>query len=210
MGINEYLESRDISHSDVAPFLLVHTFLSAALVGSTWWWCYWGSGRTPPSQLFKNEQMPQSMLLNSLLAMPMISEGIKRRASRALLTLEKASRSSKPVKYLERKMPSLDATRVCVSYAEAKFGRLFFKPVTVPGRIWLSWKGTKMWKQIKSNTNFCFDGDGAKVTTAYLKGRYIPMGSRDKHNFDSTIIRPKNNSIFLRECTDFSGTQRCR
>ena len=68
------------------------------------------------------------------------------------LTLERASRSSKPVKYLEHKIPSLDMTRLCVSFAEAKFGRLFFKPITVPGRIWLSWKGTKIWRQLGSSS----------------------------------------------------------
>ena len=59
-------------------------------MGSTWWWCYWGSGRCRlpnPSQfmLNNNEQMPRSMLLNSLVAMPIISDGIKLRASRAMV-----------------------------------------------------------------------------------------------------------------------------
>ncbi|KAL7551214.1 hypothetical protein ACHAWF_014408 [Thalassiosira exigua] len=151
MGINQYLESRGADASDVAPFVVIHTILSAALVGSTWWWCYWGSGRALPRPAapssFANEAAPRSMLLNSLLSAPVISDEIKRRASRALLALEKASRGSGPVRYLERKVPSLDATRLCVSYAEAKFGRLFFKPITVPGRIWLSWKGAKTWKR---------------------------------------------------------------
>lgn len=35
--------------------------------------------------LNNNEQMPRSMLLNSLVAMPIISDGIKRRASRAMV-----------------------------------------------------------------------------------------------------------------------------
>mmetsp|Transcript_4951 Transcript_4951/g.9640 ORF Transcript_4951/g.9640 Transcript_4951/m.9640 type:complete len:114 (-) Transcript_4951:520-861(-) len=103
MGINEYLESHNVvSPTDIGPFLIIHTILSAALVGSTWWLCYWGSGRTaaaaaaaatlPSStaatQLFKNnhQQMPQSMLLNSLVSMPMISDGIKRRATNALVS----------------------------------------------------------------------------------------------------------------------------
>ena len=35
MGINEYLESRDVTHADVAPFLLIHTFLvSGAVIAS--------------------------------------------------------------------------------------------------------------------------------------------------------------------------------
>mmetsp|Transcript_35842 Transcript_35842/g.61122 ORF Transcript_35842/g.61122 Transcript_35842/m.61122 type:complete len:233 (-) Transcript_35842:115-813(-) len=175
MGINEYLESRDVSSSDVAPFLLIHTILSAALVGSTWWWCYLGSGRTPPTQLFKNEQMPQSVLLNLLVSVPIIPDGIKRWASRSLLALEQASRNSKPVKYLEQKMPSLDATRVCVSYAEAKFGRLFFKPITVPGRIWLSWKGTKALKQMQIQASGrSYDSGDDEAITAKAKAKSKP------------------------------------
>ena len=134
MGIKAYLESHDVSHADVAPFLLIHTVLvscftcavnvllflgtvsglircvtvlfthsvsstyiiyiyqSAALVGSTWWWCYWGSGRclsnpNPPQFLKNNQQMPRSMLLNTLVAMPIISDGIKLRASRAMVNV---------------------------------------------------------------------------------------------------------------------------
>mmetsp|Transcript_23012 Transcript_23012/g.40387 ORF Transcript_23012/g.40387 Transcript_23012/m.40387 type:complete len:164 (+) Transcript_23012:325-816(+) len=122
------------------------------------------------------------------------------------ITLEKASRNSKPVKYLEQKIPSLDATRVCVSYAEAKFGRLFFKPITVPGRIWISWRGTKTWKQIKSSSRCCSGGGDAKVTAAFVKGAGI---GRDEHvPIGSTIIRQKSNAIFLRECNDFSGVQK--
>ena len=126
------------------------------------------------------------------------------------ITLEKASRNSKPVKYLEQKMPSLDATRVCVSYAEAKFGRLFFKPITVPGRIWISWKGTKTWKQMKSSSRCCSGGGGgsAKVTAAFVKGAGAGIG-RDEHvPIGSTIIRQRSNAIFLRECNDFSGVQK--
>ncbi|KAL9180675.1 hypothetical protein ACHAXT_011128 [Thalassiosira profunda] len=119
MGIHEYLEARDISPADVGPFLFLHTLLSAVLVGSTWWACYIG-GRS-----CSNEAMPSSLLLDSLVRIPGVSERAKQRACRTLLSLEKASRNSRPVQYLERKIPSLDATRLCVSYAEAKFGRLF-------------------------------------------------------------------------------------
>ena len=96
------------------------------------------------------------------------------------LSLEKASRNSRPVQYLERKIPSLDATRLCVSYAEAKFGRLFLKPLTVPGRIWLSWKGAKVWKQMKSG---------------------LRDDARESERIDAraTAIGVKSNAIFRRE-----------
>ena len=123
------------------------------------------------------------------------------------ITLENASRNSKPVKYLEQKIPSLDATRLCVSFAEAKFGRLFFKPITVPGRIWLSWKGTKMWKQISNSSKISRDfleqqNDSTKSTS--LGGRKSVDGRQRYNSIAAVIIRPKDKSIFLRECKDFS------
>lgn len=83
--------------------------------------------------------------------------------------MEKASRNSKPVKYLERKIPSLDATRVAVSYTEAKFGRLFFKPVTVPARIWVSWKGARAWRRMMTDDGS--HGDISDATT--IKGSFV-------------------------------------
>lgn len=208
MGINEYLESRDVSSSDVAPFLFIHTLLSAALVGSTWWFCYCGSGPAKPSStvLLQSDQMPQSVLLKSLISMSMIPEGIKLSATRAMLTLEKASHNSKPVKYLEQKIPSLDATRLCVSFAEAKFGRLFFKPITVPARIWFSWKSTKKWNQMISSDRFS-GSSNAKVAAAFSMGAAT---GRDKKNcgpigFRSTTIKPHCDATFLRECKGYSG-----
>ena len=70
------------------------------------------------------------------------------------------------------------------------------KPITIPGRIWISWKCTKMMKIM--NTQL-YSVENAKVHAAFLKGRH----STNKHQLDSTMIVPKNNFIFTRECTDF-------
>ena len=124
------------------------------------------------------------------------------------LSLEKVSQNSKPVKYLERKVPSLDATRVCVSYAEAKFCRLLFKPITVPLRVWLLWKGAKMWKRMNLNTASNGGSDNSKsATTGFTQGSAFLMKRKDTQHLDSTVIRRENNLIFLRECTDFPGLQ---
>jgi hypothetical protein len=176
MGVKEYLdENNNISSSDVAPFVLIHTVLSAILVGSTWWLCYSAASLTsqPTATSLGIETMPRSALLNSFVAMPFISDGIKRRVCTSLVALEKASRNSKLVAFLDRKFPSLDATRLCVSYAEAKLGRLFFKPLTIPGRIWLSWKGTKAWQQLKINAR--------KLDTTLEKDR-LPLAFRCNNN----------------------------
>lgn len=155
MGIHEYLESHDVCASDVPQFLLMHTVLSAALVGSTWWLCYYAAGNmiemassSLPSWVaaMPQEPKPKSLLLNSVMFSSMVPNGIKRKLYQGLVSVEKGSRNSRAVKYLGRKFPALDATRVCVSYAEAKLGRLVVKPITVPGRIWLSWKAIKVLK----------------------------------------------------------------
>lgn len=196
MGIKEYLDEQDVSSSDVAPFLIIHTVLSAILVSSTWWLCYSAASFASPEQssLMMSlgiDKMPRSALLNSLVAMPFISDGVKRRAVSSLAALEKTSRNSKLVAFLERKMSSLDATRLCVSYAEAKLGRLFFKPFTIPARIWLSWKGTKLWQQ----------------------QQFIADGEERRHDniLTRTLLQQKNNhnipSAF--RCTDPSLKSTC-
>jgi hypothetical protein len=92
------------------------------------------------------------------------------------------------VKYIEQKIPSVDATLLCVSYAEAKFGRLFFKPITVPARIWLSLKGAKLWRQMTSS---------CKENTSHTKGTSNDIAKRSA--MTSTFIGAKCNNIFRRE-----------
>lgn len=102
-------------------------------------------------------------------------------------SLEQASRSSRAVQYIEQKIPSVDATLLCVSYAEAKFGRLFFKPVTVPGRIWLSLKGAKIWKRLNSY-NLRRKNDDAQTMII----------SKKRNALQSTFIGARSNAIFSR------------
>ena len=195
MGVQEYLDEQNISSSDVAPFLIIHTVLSAILVGSTWWLSYSAANLTslqPAAKSLGIEEMPRSALINSFVAIPFISDGIKRKVCSSLIALERASRNSKLVAFLERKFPSLDATRLCVSYAEAKLGRLFFKPLTIPGRIWLSWTGTKAWQQLKTN---------AKQLDTALETDRLHSAMRNNNNLSlkSTFIDPRSNHIFTRK-----------
>ncbi len=195
MGVKEYLDGQhNISTSDVAPFLIIHTLLSAVLVGSTWWLCYSTASLTslqPAAKSLGIEEMPRSALMNSFVATSFISDGIKRKACSSLVALERASRNSKLVAFLESKFPSLDATRVCVSYAEAKLGRLFFKPLTIPARIWLSWTGTKAWQQLKTK---------AKELGTALENDRLPLGIKNNPHFSlkSTFIDQRSNRIFAR------------
>lgn len=196
MGVKEYLDEQNISTSDVAPFLIIHTLLSAVLVGSTWWLCYSAASLTslqPAAKSLGIEEMPRSALINSFVNMSFIPDGIKRKACSSLVALEQASRNSKLVAFLERKFPSLDATRLCVSYAEAKLGRLFFKPLTIPARIWLSWTGTKAWQQLKTNV---------KKLGVELENDRLPLGMKDSNHLSlmkSTFIDQRSSRIFARK-----------
>ena len=89
MGLDEYLATHDIDPSDVGPFLFIHTVLSAVLVGSTWCMCYI-AGRNPPPKSFLtricDKQVPNSLLLNSITKMPILSDGLKRKACQAMVS----------------------------------------------------------------------------------------------------------------------------
>lgn len=207
MGITEYLESRDLAASDFGPFLFIHTVLSAVLVGSTWWLCYVSAGaigKMPNHSeviekfVSKSEPMPNSVLLNSILVSPMVSDGMKKRAYLALAAIERTSRNSKPVQFIERRIPSIDATRVCVSYAEAKLGRLFFKPVTIPGRIWLSWKGTKLWRQMKPGPRLANEQHCDRSSDAFIAHRNILQRTCAANALESIVIGTKSNAAFVK------------
>jgi len=49
------------------------------------------------------------------------------------------------------KSMNVDATKLGISFVEAKIGRLFLKPATVPARLWLSWKGATSWRNYTSS-----------------------------------------------------------
>jgi hypothetical protein len=95
------------------------------------------------------------------------------------------------VQYIQQKCPSVDATLLCVSYAEAKLGRLFFKPITVPGRIWLSLKGAKLWKQMKN-----------------IQANGVAINSKKNLAMKSSFIGAKSNAVFSREFHHMRVTSR--
>ena len=88
MGVQEYLASHNIERSDVGPFLFIHTILSAILVGSTWGICYF-AGKHPLPQSFmtsSKHEVPNSILLRSISKMPLLSDGLKRKACQAMVS----------------------------------------------------------------------------------------------------------------------------
>jgi hypothetical protein len=89
MGLDEYLATHDIDRSDVGPFLFIHTVLSAVLVGSTWCMCYF-AGKNPPPQSFLtsigDKHVPNSLLLNSITKMPLLSDALKRKACEVIVS----------------------------------------------------------------------------------------------------------------------------
>ena len=88
MGVQEYLASHNVERSDVGPFLFIHTILSAILVGSTWGICYF-AGKHPLPQSFmtsSKHEVPNSILLRSISKMPLLSDGLKRKACQAMVS----------------------------------------------------------------------------------------------------------------------------
>ncbi|KAL3800157.1 hypothetical protein HJC23_001078 [Cyclotella cryptica] len=187
-----YLETH-IEPSDVGPFLLIHTFLSAILVGSTWCVCYFGFGlhSKPPYFSHSKEHVTTSLVLNIVAKMPVLSDDFKRRACQAMTSLEEASRNSKLVHYIERRIPSVDATLLCVSYAEAKLGRLILKPITIPSRIWLSWKGVKIWKEITRSDND-HSADGEEL------GKQLEKRIKNTSPIRASYIDARSDAVFRR------------
>jgi hypothetical protein len=122
-----FLEDHGLSASDLPIFVLVHTALSIVLVSSTWLWCYQN-----PNPTFLTRRI--SKLTQQHYRFPVTTTG--------------KSPIPKVQQLLQDTIPSLDATKLATSFIEAKLGRLVIKPITVPARLWLSWRATFAFKEI--------------------------------------------------------------
>ena len=166
--MDTFLEKKnDLNGADVSVFIGLHTILSALLVSSTWYLFYHMSaagvaGASSKANLSMTSIESKSVLLKHLLSSssPKTSK-IQKKMSSLLEKIDSSKNSNKAIHFLQNKFPSIDPTRFTISYVEAKLVRLLLKPFTIPGRIWLSWKGTMTWKnyqthhhsQQKSKTN---------------------------------------------------------
>lgn len=137
-----FLEERDLTAADLPTFLLIHTALSAVWVSSTWYWCY---------------QNPRSS-----------HTFLSRRVKNLTGASKNSSTPGRVQKLLQTTVPSLDATKLATSFVEAKIGRLVVKPVTIPARLWMSWKGTLAWKQQELQRRIIMGGKST-ATTAPVK-----------------------------------------
>ena len=131
-----FLEDRGLSASDLPIFVIVHTALSIVLVSSTWLWCYQNPNPTfLTRRISKLTQQPQHRF--------------------SFTTGKSPPPVAKVQQLLKDTIPSLDATKLATSFIEAKLGRLVIKPITVPTRLWLSWRATFAFKElVKRKHNF--------------------------------------------------------
>ena len=138
------------SATDVSTFVVIHTLLSAILVSSTWYLAYALSSPARVSNLGHSRLgaylAAMGRSCSNLIPGP-LRRWYQTTASTLSTKAEAAAQRSKSIQRLQAKYPQLDGPRIVTSYVEAKIVRLFFKPITVPGRIWMSWKGTKWWKR---------------------------------------------------------------
>mmetsp|Transcript_12505 Transcript_12505/g.20795 ORF Transcript_12505/g.20795 Transcript_12505/m.20795 type:complete len:232 (-) Transcript_12505:67-762(-) len=138
------------SATDVSSFVFIHTVLSAILVSSTWYLAYALSSPARASNLGQSRLGAYFVAIGksfSNLIPKSVQSWYERTTSTLSAKAEAAALTSKSIQRLQTKYPQLDGARIATSYVEAKIFRLFFKPITVPGRIWMSWKITKWWKR---------------------------------------------------------------
>jgi len=131
-----FMQSHNMTVADVPVFVVVHTALSAILVSSTWYLCY--------VTMSRHNIMSQPTNALSKFCVAWIPETWRRNWTAQLVQLEASTTQSS---WAQRLPASLDIPRLVISFCQAKLGRLFFKPITVPGRIWLSYKGTLAWRE---------------------------------------------------------------
>jgi hypothetical protein len=140
-NVTSFLESRDLTATDIPVFLLAHTALSAILVSSTWFLCY----QTMAMNAVPSWTRPTSFVTNH----PFVQKQTLRWSHQ----FEASAKSSKTVQRILDQFPAIDPARLTTSLVEAKVGRFFLKPVTIPGRVWLSLKATQGWHRIMHNAH---------------------------------------------------------
>mmetsp|Transcript_9829 Transcript_9829/g.13849 ORF Transcript_9829/g.13849 Transcript_9829/m.13849 type:complete len:152 (-) Transcript_9829:286-741(-) len=126
--VDTFLEKYDLQASSVPSFVIIHTALSAIWVSSTWYLCYMVSANGPSTH---------SVQTSSILPLP-----IRQKTQAVVSQLEVSAQNSKMFRKIQNKF-NVDPGRFTLSYVESKIGRLFFKPITIPGRIWLSYRGSQ-------------------------------------------------------------------
>lgn len=135
-NVDNFLERYDLQASSLPSFVIIHTALSAILVSSTWYLCYMVSAN--PSDASSTALNSVQQTSTRILPLP-----FRKRTQAAVAQLEISAQKSKMFRKIQNRFPNIDPGRLTLSYVEAKIGRLFVKPITVPGRIWLSYKGAQ-------------------------------------------------------------------
>ena len=131
MNITSFFEAQNVSPTDIPIFLLVHTTLSAILVSFTWFLCY----QTMSTHTVPSWNRPTSFVTNHPF--------VQKQTMRWSRQIEVSTKSSETMQRILGKFPTMDPARLAASLVEAKIARLLVKPVTIPGRIWLSLKVTQ-------------------------------------------------------------------
>ena len=171
------------SATDVSSFLVIHTVLSAILVSSTWYLAYALSSPARSSNRFGAYFAAIGKTLSKLIPAS-VQSWYQITASALSKKAESAARKSKSIQRLQQKYPKLDGVRVVASFVEAKIVRLFFKPITVPGRIWMSWRLTKWCKR-------CWDSRRAGDEEC---GNFEGVEELARRNGDASPVRKNMNA----------------
>jgi len=169
MHLDSFLDTKGIEKSDISSILFIHTALSALWVASTWSAIYMLAGKMSNHSTY-SAGMPStnSFLLNTILKVDPVNRSksipLSSRLCLKISHMEEMAKESRLVNFVQRKLPWMDANRLTFSFVEAKICRLFLKPVTVPGRIWLSIRGAASWRQLKEHR----DSNDEKLNLDYV------------------------------------------
>ncbi|GMH34483.1 hypothetical protein BSKO_02317 [Bryopsis sp. KO-2023] len=125
--IKNYFRERGLTAKDIPTAFVVHEIMSVTFALSTWVGCYY-------LQPGKSVARPLRQML-----------GKSKSKAVQKTYLSSVSRAKKIV----AKVPLVDkgnATRLTTSCAESAIFRLAVKPITVPGKLWATWRIITAWK----------------------------------------------------------------
>ncbi|CAM9864977.1 unnamed protein product, partial [Ascophyllum nodosum] len=162
--IKKYFEDRGVTTADFPKAFIAHEFLSVAFLGLTWAACY----HVQPSQ------SPLFAPINKTLRESNNFVVVKMRQSYQTVI----SKAERRIMYQEWFMKrGIDSGRMAVSLAESTFFRKLAKPVTIPAKLWLTWKFVQV---VNVHGGEQQDDDRAAAATATAAGP--PSAAGDMHD----------------------------
>ncbi|CAM9218414.1 unnamed protein product [Sphacelaria rigidula] len=124
--VKKYFEERGVTAADIPKAIVVHNLLGAAFMVMTWGAFY----QIQPSQRPMFAPMKRAVTNSNKAVVVKMRQSYK-------IVVSEAERRMAP-QWMEKR--GIDSGRVAVSFAESTLFRKLAKPVTIPGKFWLTFK----------------------------------------------------------------------